>query len=235
MSRASPRYLWARRRDVHSESAGSQFRYVARQLRAVLADLISSTPLPPGATVVDLGCADAPYRDLLPEGARYVGVDLPGNPVAELEFRADGSVPMPDGSCDLVLSTQVLEHVEDPATYLAECHRLLRPGGSLVVSTHGIMYYHRDPEDYWRWTRAGLQKVLEEHGLRVDRMRGVLALAPAALQIFQDGTMWKVPRRLQPVYAFVMQTLISFTDRRYEEPTRLDNCLTIAARAVKTR
>jgi SAM-dependent methyltransferase len=231
--RSVPRYLRDRRGDVHSASWGSQFRYVSRQLRDVISDLIAAAELQPGATVLDLGCADAPYRDVLPNGTVYVGADLPGNPVADVEIGPDGSVPLPNGSCDLVLSTQVLEHVEDPVSYVDECRRLLRPGGTLVLSTHGIMYYHRDPEDYWRWTRPGLAKVIAERGFRVEEVRGVLALAPAALQIFQDGTIWKVPRRLQPVYAFMLQSIIAFADRRYEESTRVDNCLTIGLRATR--
>jgi SAM-dependent methyltransferase len=228
-----PQYLRERRRDVHSEAPWSQFRHVSRQLRTVVSELISLAGLEPGAVVLDFGCANAPYRDVLPEGVVYVGADLPGNPVAEVELRPDGTVPLPDASCDLVLSTQVLEHVEDPVGYADECYRLLRPGGTLVLSTHGIMYYHRDPEDYWRWTRPGLTKVLTERGFRVDETRGVLALAPAALQILQDGTIWKLPRRLQPAYALVMQTLITYTDRRYDESVRVDNCLVIAVQATR--
>jgi SAM-dependent methyltransferase len=199
----------------------------------VIRDLVGHAALGPGARVLDYGCADSPYRSELAQGVDYMGADLPGNPEADVEITVDGEVPLPDGSVDLVLSTQVLEHVEDPVRYLDEAHRLLRPDGSLVLSTHGIMYYHRDPEDYWRWTAVGLAKFVGEHGFVVRETRGVLALAAAALQIFQDGTMWKVPRRLQKAYALLMQLLISFFDRRYEEPTRVDNCLTLAIRATK--
>jgi SAM-dependent methyltransferase len=220
------------RPDVGSTSRWSQYGYVSDQLRTTIRRLLSRVPLEDDATVLDYGCADRPYRDLLPRRITYLAADLPGNPHAELEL-VDGLVPQPDASCDLVLSTQVLEHVERPDRYLDECHRLLRPGGSLVLSTHGVMYYHRDPEDYWRWTLPGLTRVLADHGFRVDEAHGVLGLAAAALQIFQDATMWKVPRRLHRLYARLMQIAIAFTDRRYAPSTRLENCLTLAVRATK--
>ncbi|MEJ7582540.1 MAG: methyltransferase domain-containing protein [Acidimicrobiales bacterium] len=227
-------YLAERRDDVHAESPWSQFGYASRQLREVVRDFVDATGLEPGAGVLDYGCAASPYRTMLPPAVDYVGADLPGNEAADVVLRSDGAVPLPDRSFELVLSTQVLEHVEHPVLYLEECHRLLTTSGSLILSTHGIMYYHRDPEDYWRWTRVGLEKLLGECGFTVVEMRGVLAMAAAAIQIFQDATMWKVPRPLKPAYAAAMQGLIGFVDNRYEEPLRLENCLTIAVRAVKS-
>jgi len=229
----TPAYLEQRPAHVHSESRWSQFRYASQQLRLVVRDLLAAAALPAGGRVLDYGCADSPYANEVPAGVTYVGADLPGNPNAEVDLLADGTVPLPDSLFDVVLSTQVLEHVEETARYLQECHRLLKPGGSLILSTHGIMYYHRDPEDYWRWTRPGLEKVISDAGFEVAETRGVLAVVAAAIQIFQDGTLWKLPRRLQPLYAAMMQPVIRFVDRRYEEASRVDNCLTIALRAVK--
>lgn len=226
-----PTYLRTRVH-VHSESRWSQFGHVTRELREVIRDLITEADLRSGATAVDYGCADSPYKNELPTGVHYVAADLPGNPVADIEL-VGGMLPLAADSCDLVLSTQVLEHVEDPTSYLAECHRVLKDGGSLVLSTHGVMYYHRDPEDYWRWTQPGLERTLAASGFVVVQTRGVLALAPAALQILQDATLWKVPRMLRRPYTAVMQALIAFADRRYEESTRIVNCMTIAVRAVK--
>lgn len=227
--------FWTARRvsELRARTPWAPFGYHGRRLRAAIQDLVAVAPLPPRAAVLDYGCADRPYeRDLSPDTA-YVGADLQGNPDADLVLRDDGTVPLADEGFDLVLSTQVLEHVEDPVKYLAECHRVLKPGGSLVLSTHGVMYYHRDPEDYWRWTPVGLHKILAERGFEVMEMRGVLGLAAAAVQIFQDATYWKVPKRLKPPYALTMQTVIALLDRCYSEPLRAENSLTIAVRASR--
>ena len=198
-----------------------------------IGQLVGAVPLGPGADVLDFGCAGRPYRGELPDAVRYVAADLPGNRAADVMLRDDGTAPLGDCTFDLILSTQVLEHVEDPGLYLDECRRLARPGASLVLSTHGVMYYHRDPEDYWRWTKAGLTKLVTEHGFEIVQMQGVLGPAAAALQIFQDATIWKLPSRLQRSYAVAMQAVIQLIDRRYGEQDRLENGLTIALRAVR--
>jgi SAM-dependent methyltransferase len=227
-----PGYLAERGPDVHRASPTSPFAHVARRLRAVVGDLVGAAALDARSTVVDLGCADAPYRDLL-GGVAYVGVDLPGNPRADVELRPDGTVPLPDGSADLVLSTQVLEHVADPGAYLAECARLLRPGGQLLLTTHGIMYLHRDPTDYWRWTCDGLVRVVEAAGLEVTERRGVLGLVGASLQLLQAGVARRAPRPLRTPLVVAFQALIALADRVTSEEARWENGLVLAVLARK--
>lgn len=228
------RYWTFRPEDVHSTSHWSRFGHVNRQLTSTVEELVNCTGLGDGSRALDYGCADRPYRSLLPAGVRYVGADLPGNPMADVQLGDDGRVSLPDASFDLVLSTQVLEHVEDPDVYLAECSRLLCNDGWLLLSTHGIMYYHRDPEDYWRWTRVGLEKLLSGHGFKIVAVRGVLGLVAAALQIIQDGAYWYLPRATRAPFVVAMQALIVLADRLYPLDNRVDNCLTIAVLACKT-
>ena len=69
------------------------------------------------ATVLDFGCGDKPYAPLALKAGfqKYVGADIAENGAADVHVREDGTVPLPDGSVDAILSTQVLEHVGDPA------------------------------------------------------------------------------------------------------------------------
>jgi len=111
--------------------------YIGRHLPVVLEGLASELRVGPGDRVLDLGCADMPYRRFFPAGCEYVGADLPGNPGADVEIGPDGRLPLEDERFDAVLSTQVLEHVAVPATYLADAHRVLRlvlSGGLLPVA-----------------------------------------------------------------------------------------------------
>ena len=154
-----------------------------------------------GQTLVDLGCGDMPYRMLYqPLVDRYIGVDLSSNARADMHFDGAGKVPLPDGSADVVLSTQVLEHVSSPQQYLAEARRLLRPGGVLFLSTHGYWMFHPDPTDYWRWTGEGLKTEIAKAGFRVERCRGVMNLASAGVQLFQDGLTPRVPSFLRSAF-----------------------------------
>ena len=73
-------------------------------------------------------------------------------------------LPFPDGRFDAVICTQALEHVLDPARAVREMHRVLAPGGVLMLSTHGTAVYHPCPTDLWRWTQEGLVKLLRDNG-----------------------------------------------------------------------
>ena len=74
------------------------------------------------------------------------------------------AIPAADASFDVVLCAQVLEHVDDPPRGIAELHRVLRPGGRVLLSTHGTMVYHPNPVDLWRWTGAGLERLFATNG-----------------------------------------------------------------------
>lgn len=226
------RYYGDRPGDVHSQARSAPYRYVARELENV----VSRFAIPAasaGSRVLDYGCAARPYRALLGPRIEYVGADLEGNPLADVVLNDDGSVPLPDAQFDLILSTQVLEHVTDPELYVSECHRLLKPGGTLVLTTHGIMFYHPDPVDYWRWTSAGLARILSTAGLCSVEIRGIMGLAPAAVQLFQQATILKVPERLRRPYIAMTQALVELLDRSYSEESRRANSLVLAARAQR--
>ena len=117
--------------------------------------------------VADLGCGDRPYEPLIrAHGCDYIGCDL--DDAAEVRIQPGQPLPLADGSMDGVVSFQVLEHVWDLDWYLGECRRLLKPGGWLLLSTHGVWLYHPHPTDFRRWTRDGLRDELQLRGLRVE-------------------------------------------------------------------
>jgi SAM-dependent methyltransferase len=114
--------------------------------------------------LLDVGCGVKPYESLFaPFAVSYVGVDPVVNPRAELQgFIED--LPVEDGTFDVVLCNQVLEHCADPALAVRELGRVTAPGGRVLASTHGVMSYHPSPTDYWRWTHAGLAKLFTDNG-----------------------------------------------------------------------
>lgn len=126
-------------------------------------------------SVLDLGCGDSPYRDLFPNGD-YKRADIAG----DVDYPLADPAAIPSGYFDLVLSTQVLEHVREPLDYLRLAHRVLKPGGRLVLSTHGFFEEHACPSDYYRWTAAGLRKVVEDAGFQVTGCRKVTTRQRAA-------------------------------------------------------
>lgn len=140
---------------------------VRERFRRLLTD--AAEKIPENADVLDVGAGEVPsYRDVLPSSARLVDYDIGAGHV---RGSADG-LPFRDNSFDAVVSFAVFEHLRDPDRSLAEIRRVLRPGGLLLLGTHGVYPYHPTPSDYTRWTRQGLAELVGRH-LEVE------AVAPA--------------------------------------------------------
>ena len=123
--------------------------------------------------LLDFGCGGQPYRALFESRVtRYVGADvaLARGVTPDVLFEPGKPLPLPDGSFDTIVSTQVLEHVADPAFYVAECFRLLRDRGVLLISVPMQWRHHEVPFDYWRFTRYGLTEILDSNGFEVESM-----------------------------------------------------------------
>jgi SAM-dependent methyltransferase len=114
-------------------------------------------------------------------------------------------LPFDDGSCDGVILQAVLEHVVDENDTLAECFRVLRPGGRVLVEIPFIQGDHPAPGDYRRYTEQGLRQIVERHGLQPQES-GV-AVGPAS------ALAW--------VLAEFLALLVSVRSRRLYQVARL--------------
>jgi SAM-dependent methyltransferase len=227
------RFHASRPTDLRDPPRWHQFAYILRRLPLVLEQLSRELRVPPGGRVLDYGCADKPYRRFFGPDVEFVGADLPGNAEADVAILDDGTLPVEDDSFDAVLSTQVLEHVTDPQVYLSECFRVLRPGGRLLLSTHGLMVYHPDPVDYWRWTCAGLERAVETEGFRVERFQGIMGLAATGLQLIHDALYYPLPKWPARVVSLVLQSLMAVVDRFQSQSSRDLNAMVFALVASK--
>jgi SAM-dependent methyltransferase len=169
--------------------------------------------------VLDVGCGQKPYETIFaPLASSYVGVDAVENPRAELRGPIE-ALPVDDDSFDVVLCNQVLEHADDPPRAVRELFRALAPGGRLLLSTHGTQVYHPSPADYWRWTHAGLEKVLRDNGewasVSVSPASGTAACIAMLLNVYIDlaARRARLGMIARPVVA-VLNTLAETVDRR---------------------
>ena len=128
---------------------------VLRKRRELFRHWLESSP--PGAAVLDIGGGVQPYRTLLP-GARYLALDLRLTPLVHVIASA-ARIPFSDERFDLVLCTQMLEYASDPGHVLSEIHRVLKPGGRLLLSTPAI-FPQDAAEDRWRFLPAGVRQLL---------------------------------------------------------------------------
>ncbi len=180
-------------------------------LEAIVTSL-QALALEPGARVLDFGCGAQPYRHLFGPGIDYLGADLPGNDRADLLI-VNGVVDLPDASVDLVFSTQVLEHVPEPDAYLNECRRVLRPGGRLLLSTHGVMFDHPHPTDFWRWTTDGLDRIMRGASLQPSSITPVLGAVPLGLWLVMLNLQDKLPFGLRHLVASLFNLVIRWSNR----------------------
>ena len=221
---------------LHPGWLNPRFYYLVqlrKQVEIVVREYIAGKNI---AQLADYGCGNTPYQPLVaPYIKEYIGIDLAENPRAAIHIDLAGKIAMADATVDAVLSTQVLEHVTDPLFYLSESKRILKPGGLLILTTHGYWMFHPDPTDYWRWTSAGLRKIITESGFEVVYFRGIIGRAAMGLQLFQDGFLFKIPKFLRPVLALFMQPLIALFDQTTSQRSKdADACtFVVVARAKK--
>jgi len=114
--------------------------------------------VPANAMVLDVGAGTCPYRPLFAhcqyrahDFKRYEGVKLGGNTrYGEIDYVSDiVSLPVPSGSFDVVVCTEVLEHVPEPIEALRELARILKPRGRLLLTAPLGSGLHQLPYHYY--------------------------------------------------------------------------------------
>lgn len=165
--------------------------YFAR--RGLLGGLQELAPALQGS-VLDVGCGRKPYRSLIP-ATNYLGLEI-DSPHARAHTHADAfydgrSFPFPDATFDGVLCSQVFEHVFTPVEFLAEIHRVLRPGGCLLLTVPFVWDEHEQPHDFARYSSFGLRAVLERAGFVVEKHHKSVGDARVLFQL-AAGYLYKI-------------------------------------------
>lgn len=97
------------------------------------------------------------YDDLFPNRKTF---DI--DPARQPDVVGDAhSLPFSDGSIEAILCTEVLEHLHTPQLAINEMHRVLKPGGQLILTTRFVFPIHDQPIDYFRFTKYGLQELFK--------------------------------------------------------------------------
>jgi len=213
---------------------------LAKQIQAEVTRLLDGRD---EARVLDIGCGAKPYLPwIAPYAREYIGIDAAPGPYVDEVVQGE-ELPFDDASFDLVLCTQVLEHVEDPVAVLSEIHRVLRPGGAALISTHGVFLFHPDPpeagSDYWRWTHAGLRKAVGAAGdwreIGVQPNGEVIAcLAYIAAQFVDELGRRVRLDALRRGMLRVLNTLAAALDRRFPARARVPNPGSLSANYLVT-
>jgi SAM-dependent methyltransferase len=171
--------------------------------------------MPRGGVVLDYGSGDRPYEQiLLTRFDRYIAADYNvtnqhhgGRPDVQI---VDGRIDLPDGSVSCLLLTEVLEHIYEPRKALAECFRLLQPGGYLVGSVPFARGEHESPYDFYRYTSFALRQLLTDSGFALEKLHYVGDLsAVAAVSVGETlGLVGKALRKVNLGWLAYMYMLV---------------------------
>lgn len=154
--------------------------------------------------VLDVGCGDTPYTDLF-VNLQYIGVDL--NKRSKVAVLCDAAqLPFNSEIFDLVLASELLEHVSKPSLVLKEAYRVLRFDGHMVMTTRFLFPYHPEPTDYYRFTEEALTQLFEEADFRIvglEREGGLLLLLANIFSSYGGGA----PHPIKEITQLVASTL----------------------------
>jgi SAM-dependent methyltransferase len=157
--------------------------------------------LPEGSRVLDAGAGEGQYARHFAR-QRYCGVDLGVGDASwdysKLDVVADlERLPFGDSAFDAAVQIVTLEHVREPGRVLVEMARILKPGGRLLMAVPHEWEVHQAPHDYFRYTRFGLEYLLERAGMEAIEIRpagGYFRLVARrllnGLQFFTGGVRW---------------------------------------------
>ncbi len=79
-------------------------------------------------------------------------------------------IPVENDLYDCVLSTAVLEHLEEPQLAIDEAFRVLKPGGSAIYTMPLFWHLHEEPRDFFRYTKHGLRHLFEKTGFEIEEI-----------------------------------------------------------------
>lgn len=128
--------------------------------------------------VLDVGCGSQPFRrDLESRGYEYVGTDAQ-DPLGIVDYVAEIDRDLPPaliarGPFDLILCTEVLEHVADWQSAFTNLSACLAPGGRVIITCPFFYVVHEAPYDFWRPTLFALRSFATRAGLQEVEMKAV--------------------------------------------------------------
>ena len=107
---------------------------------------------------LDLGCSGSPYSKYF---KNRVGFDIKKGEGVDVVGDAH-KLPFEDNKFEIILCTEVLEHLHSPDIAISEMRRVLKKDGILILTTRFIFPIHDAPHDYYRYTKYGLKYLFKD-------------------------------------------------------------------------
>lgn len=199
-------------------------RALSAKLTRITLDTFIEAHASTGRTL-DIGAQNGPYAAWFPN---RLAVDIKRGTGVQLLSDVQ-ALALADNTFDVVVCTEVLEHLPEPQTAIHEMYRVLKPGGTLILTTRFLFPIHDAPHDYFRFTRYGLQYLLRRFEmvelkeetttvgtLAVLLQRVGMQTQPRAGAVFRG--VWLVAAQLMRPWSFLVGQ--EFGDSRRTVPVR---------------
>ena len=157
------------RKTSYNKATGPE-SFILPLLRENIEDALNSLALDTTPQdVLDIGCGNQPFRELITEiGLNYYSLDHEQNELGNVDYLRDLNKSINiEKQFDVVLCTEVLEHIYNWESAFQNFSRLLSKGGKLIVTTPFVYTIHEPPVDYWRPTLFALEKYAADHNFRI--------------------------------------------------------------------
>ena len=189
--------------------------------------------------LADIGCGAKPYKSIFaPYISRHVGIDLTPSPnrVQAIDVIAEAyQTGLGPASCNTILCTEVLEHLEEPALALREMNRILKPQGTIILTVPFFWPIHEAPRDFYRYSQYGLRYLFEQEGFEIVELKPLTGYIVTFTQLtiyflrrFQRGYLLKTLGR---TFNWAAQH-IALKMNRYDRSTSFTNLYALVARKV---
>lgn len=167
-----------------------------------------------GGTVLDIGCGTKPYRDLF-NYKRYYGIDVIKTN-SKLDILANAyNIPFKENTIDVLLSTQVLEHLENPNIFMSEAFRVLKNDGKFILTVPQTWKIHEAPHDYYRFTKFGISYILLKSNFKILNLYprgGVFFVIFQTLNAWINDTPLFLTNLLKPIFFLLFNIMAIILD-----------------------
>ena len=177
--------------------------------------------------LVDVGCGKKPYEIIFsPYVTEYIGIDHQDSPhgVGAVDIVGDAyDTTLADNCCDVVLLTEVLEHLEEPKAALVEISRILKPGGLVICTVPFFWHIHEEPRDFYRYTEFGLSYLFREAGfddIQIKPLSGyVVTFTQLSIYFYRRIQRFPVLRFLNRIFNYFWQ-FVAFYVNKIDKSTK---------------
>lgn len=151
-----------------------------------------SLALPEFDSVLVIGAGHDPYHKIFKRPKEYIRLDIESVP-GITDVVADAlSLPFEGNRFDCIFATEVMEHLSNPYIFAKEVGRVLKSGGTVVLTVPFMFHQHANPNDFWRPTDTALRDLFADfkevtvtpHGNRLHVISDLVTTAFAGFPVF---------------------------------------------------